>query len=326
MERRSGLWLRGLLAVVFVTLLAAAGTFYFEPLAVNDARIRFNLYRQHVASEYVEVDGYRLHYFEAMPSDGSVGKPLVLVHGLGARGEDWSGMIPALAAHGFHVYAPDLLGYGRSPKPDVDYSISLEEKTVADFMQAKGIGKADVAGWSMGGWITLKLAADHPERLDRVVLYDAAGVYFPPTFDASLFTPTDAAGLARLQRMLSPGEPKPLPKYVVRAVVERLQASAWVIARSVHGMEGGKDLMDFRLNEIKAPTLVVWGGVDQLIPLQVGETIHRGIAGSSLLVVDGCGHLAPAECLQPVLKGTIAFLSAEPAVRGGGSGVPRESR
>ena len=105
-------------------------------------------------------------------------------------------MIPALAAKGFHVYVPDLLGYGRSPKPDVDYSISLEEQTVAQFMQAVHVARADVGGWSMGGWVAMKLALDHPEMVDRLVVYDSAGVYFPATFEPELFTPDGCCGRA----------------------------------------------------------------------------------------------------------------------------------
>src|SRR5437899_2940300 len=123
------------LAVLVLVVVVAGLVFYRYPLWVADQQIRFHLWRAGVKSDYVEAGGYRLHYFEASPAGGT-GTPLVLVHGLGARGEDWAAMIPALAAQGFHVYAPDLLGYGRSPKPDVDYSILLEEQTVAQFMQA----------------------------------------------------------------------------------------------------------------------------------------------------------------------------------------------
>jgi pimeloyl-ACP methyl ester carboxylesterase len=311
--------LRGLLAVVVVLGLAGGLTFYFEPLWVNDQIIRLHLRGQNVASQYIEVDGYKVHYFEAVPparlrvlGDGT---PILLIHGLGSRGEDWSGMIPGLADAGFHVYAPDLLGYGRSSKPDVDYSISTEEKMIVDFMRAVHLDRADVGGWSMGGWIALKLTVDHPELVRRLAVYDAAGIYFPPTFNASLFTPTDSVGVARLTAMLTP-HPKPLPAFASRAAVRRLQANAWVIERSVTSMEAGHDLLDFRLQSIHQPTLVVWGGEDKLIPPSVGETMHRDIPDSSLLIVDGCGHLAPGECTKPVLAGTLDFLEAHPAVTG----------
>jgi len=105
---------RWVLTVVVVLLLVAGLVFYFNPLWVTDQQTRLQLWREGVKSEYVDAGGYRLHYFEAGKRDGT---PLLLVHGLGARGEDWKAMIPAMAARGFHVYAPDLPGYGRSSRP-----------------------------------------------------------------------------------------------------------------------------------------------------------------------------------------------------------------
>lgn len=311
--------LRGLLLLVLFAL-AAGITFYLQPLWVNDQVIRMHLRGQNVQSEYVDVDGYKIHYFEAVPparlrvlGDGS---PLVLIHGLGSRGEDWSGLIPSLAAAGFHVYAPDLLGYGRSSKPDIDYSITTQEKTIVDFMKAVHLDRADVGGWSMGGWIALKLTLDHPDLVRRLAVYDSAGIYFPPTFNSTLFTPTDSVGVARLTEMLSP-HPKPLPAFATRAAIRRLQANAWVLQRSVESMEAGKDLLDFRLADIHKPVMIVWGEKDTLIPPIVGEEMHKAIAGSSLLMVKGCGHLAPGECTKPVLEGTLKFLQAHPPLPGG---------
>ena len=297
--------------ISFLLLLIVAGglTFYTEPLWVNDQMIRYKLRRQHVDSTYVQVDGYSIHYFEAHPPQGP-GRPLILIHGIGSRGEDWAPMIAPLAAQGFHVYVPDLLGYGRSPQPDVDYSISLEQTTVQNFMDALHIQKADVGGWSMGGWIALRMALDHPDRVNRLVVYDAAGIYFPPTFDASLFVPSDAAGLATLRHILSPIN-NPFPAFVSRSAVQRLQHNAWVIERSFYAMENGRDLMDFRLNSIRVPTLIVWGSVDQLIPLAVGQRMRDAIPNSSLVTITGCGHLAPSECPVPVLKATTEFLKSD---------------
>jgi len=309
-------WLWSLLLVIVVLLVGAAVTFYVAPIAVSDAAVRFHLWHRGVHSRYVTVDGYRIHYFEAPAKIALSGKPLLLVHGLGALGEDWAPMIPALADQGFHVYALDLLGYGRSAKPDVDYSIALQEKTAVGFMRAVGLKQADVAGWSMGGWIALKLAVDHPALVDRLVVYDAAGIYFPPTFADSLFTPRDAAGLEQLQAVLSP-HPVALPDFVQRAVIRRLRSNAWVIQRSMGAMENGRDLLDFRLHSISQPTLIVWGANDRLIPPSVGETMHREISGSNLLLVEGCGHMAPSECAVAVVDRTARFLHAEPPIVGG---------
>jgi pimeloyl-ACP methyl ester carboxylesterase len=225
-------------------------------------------------------------------------------------------MIPALAAQGFHVYAPDLLGYGRSPKPDVDYSISLEEQTVAQFMQAVHVPRADVGGWSMGGWIVMKLALDHPEMVDRLLIYDSAGVYFPATWEPELFTPADVIGVKKLMGILTP-KPRSLPRFAAEAALRKLAGNAWVLRRSMASMRSGRDLLDFRLYQISQPMLIVWGAQDELIPLSAGEAIHKSVPQSVLNIVEGCGHLAPAECPRPVIEGTVDFLKAEPAMRGG---------
>jgi pimeloyl-ACP methyl ester carboxylesterase len=307
-------------AVLVLGIVVAGLIFYRYPLWVADQQLRYHLWRRGVKSDYIEAGGYKLHYFEALPAGGS-GTPLVLVHGLGARGEDWAAMIPALAARGFHVYAPDLLGYGRSPKPDVDYSISLEEQTVVNFMQAVHALRADVGGWSMGGWIAMKLALDHPEMVDRLVIYDSAGIYFPATWGPDLFTPNDVAGVKELMALLSP-KPRPLPNFAAEAALRKLQGNAWVLRRSMSSMTTGRDLLDFRLYEMKPPMLIVWGAQDELIPLSVGERIHESVPQSVLDVVEGCGHLAPSECAKPVIEGTVDFLRSEPPMRGGGRTFP----
>jgi pimeloyl-ACP methyl ester carboxylesterase len=198
----------------------------------------------------------------------------------------------------------------------VDYSISLEEQTVAQFMQAVHVPRADVGGWSMGGWVVMKLALDHPEMVDRLVIYDSAGVYFPATWDLELFTPADVVGVKKLIAMLTP-KPSSLPKFAAEAALRKIKGNAWVIRRSMTAMTNGRDLLDFRLYQISQPMLIVWGAQDDLIPLSAGEGIHKRVPQSVLNIVEGCGHLAPAECPWPVIEGTVDFLKAEPAMRGG---------
>ncbi|MCL2660621.1 MAG: alpha/beta hydrolase [Acidobacteriaceae bacterium] len=308
MTRRTKLVLPLLVAAIL--LLAGSIVFYLYPLGVADQFTRSVLWIKGVKSEYANVAGYRLHYFEARPAHGDSGKTLLLVHGLGGRSEDWAGLIPAMTAAGFHVYAPDLLGYGRSDRPDVSYSISMQEDVLAKFMQAVHLEHADVAGWSMGGWVSMKLALDHPQRVDRLVLYDSAGIYFPPTFDPDLFTPRDREEVARLLAVLTP-RARHMPGFVSDALIRRQSRNAWVIHRSAVAMMTGSDLLDFRLNDLKQPTLVVWGSRDDLIPLLVGKRIDALIPNASLMVIDGCGHMAPVECWRPVAKGTIDFLKQE---------------
>ena len=306
---------------ILLFAITAGAVFYFAPLWVNDQHIRFNLWRMHVRSEYVDAGGYRIHYLEASPPDGSAGIPLLLVHGLGSRAEDWSPMIPTLAAEGFHVYAPDLLGYGRSARPDVAYSLALEEGVVVDFMRAVGLQRTDVDGWSMGGWIVAKIALDHPEMVNRLVLDDSAGLKYQASFDRTAFVPTDEASLDRLIALLIPKPPK-MPEFVARATLRKFGRDGKIIQQSMDAMLSGRDLLDGHLNGITQPTLIVWGTEDKLIPMSIGERMHREIPNSVFDGIVGCGHLAPAQCTKPVLAGTIQFLKAQPAMQGGEQMLP----
>jgi pimeloyl-ACP methyl ester carboxylesterase len=302
-------------ALVLLALIAC-GVFYFDPLWVNDQQIRYHLWRANVRSEYVEAGGYRLHYFEATPPDGSPGVPLVLIHGLGSRGEDWAPMVPTLAAAGFHVYVPDLLGFGRSAKPDVPYSLPLEENVALAFLNAIHLQHADVAGWSMGGWIAAALALDQPQRVDRLVLYDSLTLSFDPTVAQDAFVPTDTASLNRLVSVLTP-HPRRLPGFVVRATLRKFHRTGWIVQRTMDSIFTKKDALDDRIANVHQPTLIVWGSEDRLIPIAVGQTLHRDIPGSVFVSVQGCGHLAPGECAKPVLASTIEFLKSQPPRRGG---------
>jgi pimeloyl-ACP methyl ester carboxylesterase len=153
------------------------------------------------------------------------------------------------------------------------------------------------------------------------VIYDSAGIYFPATFGPELFMPTDVAELRKLHAMLSP-KPFAVPEFAAKDAVRRLEGNAWVIRRSLSAMTNGRDLLDFRLYQISQPMLIVWGAQDELIPLAVGESIHKSVPQSVLDIVDGCGHLAPAECARPVIERTVEFLKSEPPMQGGEKTFP----
>ena len=307
-----------LVLLVLLLVLVFGITLYEQPLWVQRQDVHLGLFLHHVQSNYVMTPEGRVHYYEAEARIPGGGVPLVLVHGLGDRAESWAPMLERLKKAGFHVYAPDLLGYGRSPKPaDSDYSISSQEKYVADFIQALGLQKTDVGGWSMGGGIALKLALDHPEMVDRVVVYDNVGIRFNLTYSpAELFHPQDGPGVQRLFSMMEPTAPS-LPTFVRRDILRHMDENQWVVDRGVQSMLTYKDAVDGELSGIKEPLLIVWGDKDELIPLDVGQKMHAMVAGSELDVIQGCGHLEPATCPVQAAAATVAFLKAEPAPAGG---------
>jgi pimeloyl-ACP methyl ester carboxylesterase len=307
--------LRGVLGLVILALVAG-GVFYLRPMWVLMQQTHLELFLARVQSNYVAMPEGRVHYYEGEPRVTGGGIPLVLVHGLADRDESWAPMLERLKRAGFHVYAPDLLGYGRSPKPaDSDYSIATQEKFVADFIAALGLQRPNIGGWSMGGWVVLKLAADHPELLDRVIVYDSAGLTFDPGRAASLFHPSSSADIQALYGLLEPNA-KPIPQFVLRDLMRGKDQGQWVVDRSVQAMLSGRDVVDGAMAGLPEPLLIVWGSDDRLIPLAVGERMHVLDPRSELDIVEGCGHLAPKVCPARVAQATADFLKAEPAPAG----------
>jgi pimeloyl-ACP methyl ester carboxylesterase len=307
----------GRLLVTLVLLgLVGALIFYKRPTWVLLQQVHMNLFLARVQSNYVAMPEGRVHYYEAEPRIPGGGIPLVLVHGLADRDESWAPMLIRLKRAGFHVYAPDLLGYGRSPKPaNSDYSIATQEQFVQDFIQAIGLQRPNIGGWSMGGWIVLKLAADHPDLVDRVVVYDAAGLNFNPGRGAALFHPNSGADIQALYKLLEP-EAKPIPPFVLRDLMRQKDQGQWVVDRSVAAMETGKALLDAQMPTFQDPLLIVWGSDDHLIPLAVGEKMHQLDPSSELDIIQGCGHLAPKVCPARVAEATADFLKAQPVPTG----------
>lgn len=300
------------LLVLVLVVVAGAATFYERPLWVLQELTHLHFLLARVQSNYVVTPEGEAHYYEAEPRIPGGGTPLVLVHGLGDRAEAWEPMILELRRAGFHVYAPDLLGYGRSPKPaDGDYSMATQAKFVEDFIQALGLQRPDIGGWSMGGWVTLKLALDHPEMVNRVVVYDSAGVRFNPAFGPDVFHPTDGAGLRRLSLLLEPHS-APLPAFVERDALRKFTGEQWVIDRSMASMLSGKDTVEGGLPTMQNPLLIVWGSDDELLPLSVAQEMQKLDPKADLDIIEGCGHLAPRLCSNRVAEGTIAFLHSNP--------------
>jgi len=230
------------------------------------------------------------------------------VHGLGGRCEDWRNLAPYLVRAGFRVYMPDLPGFGRSDKPaDFSYSIPAQAATVVGFMDAMGLRQVDLGGWSMGGWIAQKVAADHPDRIKRLMLFDSAGLYIKPAWSLNLFTPVSATELDQLDALLMP-HPPTVPSFIASDILRVSRGDAWVIRRAIASMATGNDTTDKLLPDLKMPVLIVWGALDKAIPLSQGETMRQLIPQSQLEVIPTCGHLAPVQCADLIGPTVAQFL------------------
>jgi pimeloyl-ACP methyl ester carboxylesterase len=279
-----------------------------RPIWTYERAQSLRLLVQGVTSRKVVIDGHKIHYYVRGPVNGS---PVVLIHGLGGRAEDWSNMAPFLAKAGYRVYTPDLLGYGQSDEPQAEtYSIATQAKIVDGFFDAVGLKQADVGGWSMGGWIAQKFAADHPEKVRRLTLMDSAGLRIPPDWDIRLFTPSTPDDIRQLEALLMPNPPN-LPSFVTADILRTSAESRWVVKRSLNAMLSGEDVTDAELPGLKMPVLLLWGGQDQITPLKEARAMHALIPDSRLEIVPNCGHLAPDQCAKDFGPRVVQFLDAE---------------
>ncbi len=292
-------------AIVLAIIAAVVIGFWERPLSYFNGLTYLQMSMGGAKSRYLTAQGYRIHYYVMGPERGA---PVVLVHGLGGRSEDWRNLAPFLVHAGFRVFAPDLPGYGRSDKPgDFSYSIPDEANAVLGFMNALGLMQVDLGGWSMGGWIVQYLAVNHPERIRKLMLFDSAGLQQKPTWNTDLFTPVSALELDQLDALLMP-HPPAVPGFIAEDILRTSRDRAWIIHRALASMLTGRDTIDSLLPRLKMPVLIVWGALDHITPLSEGETIHRLIPQSQLDVVQECGHLAPVQCADKIGPGVARFL------------------
>jgi pimeloyl-ACP methyl ester carboxylesterase len=294
------LWVAGGLVVV-----SGIG-FWARPVSYYNEAMYLRECISGVESSSVQVSGHRVHYLAEGPTGGPV---VVLVHGLGGRAEDWLNLAHYLVKAGYRVYLPDLPGYGRSERPaEFSYSVRDEAEAEVGFLDALGLKQVDLGGWSMGGGIVQHVAFRHPERVRRLMLFGSIGINQAPTFDVRLFTPTTPAELDQLEALLYPN-PHRIPGFVARDILRISKEHAWVIHRALDTMLTGQDATDSMLPQLKMPVLIVWGDVDRILPLEQGETMHRLVPQSELVVVGpGCGHLAPSQCSAQIGPDVVEFV------------------
>ena len=215
----------------------------------------------------IQIDSVPIAYEVA-----GTGRPIVLIHGLSGSGRWWARNVGPLARR-FRVHVVDLLGFGGSRgRPFV---LAEAAAYLAAWMDRLDLPRASVVGHSMGGFIAADLAAGFPERVERLVLVAAAAL----PFDAShLRRPRDLVGVAR--RL-------PLSFLPVLAT-DALRAGPLTIARAARELV--RSDLGPRLATIAAPTLVVWGEHDTLVPPAVGEQLARALPDGRLVVIPGAGH------------------------------------
>lgn len=267
---------------------------------------------------FVNVAGQRVHVEQA-----GEGEPVVLLHGFGGSTHLWRQVIPRLAVR-HRVVAIDLNGFGWTERPRAReaYTIEGQAALVRGVLDALGIERAHLVGHSYGGGLAIWLAARHPERVRSLSLVAST----LPTYSTArrrswaasrplvaLFVRTRALreGFVRggLERAVA--DPAVVTDELVRAYLARLRVEG--ATRAFQGLTAPANgsRPEVRLEELRVPTLGVWGEQDRLLTIEDGARGLARIPGSRFVRLAGVGHL-PMEEAPELLAATLEeFLAAQ---------------
>jgi pimeloyl-ACP methyl ester carboxylesterase len=256
----------------------------------------------------------KIHYQES-----GAGPAVILLHGLGGDASNWAANIVALSKS-YRVLVPDQIGFGKSDKPLINYRVATLVDFLDGFMKELGINRASLVGNSLGGWTAAAFALAHPDKVDRLVLVDAAGYSLEKNVDPkslNLLNPSTREGVKQvLSVVFYNKEMFANPALADQFFARKMAAGdGYTIQRFIDAVIAGQDMLDNTASGIKQPTLIVWGRQDALVPLAIGERYHKDIAGSQLLVIDKCGHVPQLEQSGQFNEGVMRFLAGE-AVKG----------
>ncbi len=254
------------------------------------------------------------------------GKPIVLIHGLGASSYTWHEIAPALAKTN-RVIAIDLKGFGQSDKPlDTHYSIFDQAKLVDDFITRRKLHGVTLVGHSFGGGVALAVALSQMDagkhQIDKLVLIDSIAYRQPlPFFFQVLRTPV----VGELGMTLIPPEVQMAQALAVAyRHDEKVTADTVNHYASALHTEGGRhalfhtinsldpdaaDEISRRYHTLKTPALLLWCEHDKIVPLKFGKRLALDLPDARFEVIEDCGHIPHEEQPEETLRLIQSFVN-----------------
>lgn len=266
-------------------------------------------------------DGLTVHLRDEGPRDAPV---LVLLHGSNASLHTWQPWVDRLSSK-YRIIRLDQIGHGLTgPDPQGDYSAAEFVRTLDATLARLGVTRFALAGNSMGGWIAWNYTLAHPDKVSRLILIDAGGPPDDPNTQLPLgFRLARTPGIDRLVNVITPRsvfdasvrQSVSNQAIVTPAMVDRY----WELNRYPGNREATRLRFAMwrdrargseRLATITAPTLILWGAEDRLIPVSGAQWFADRIPGVRVIVYPGIGHLPMEEAAARSAADVDAFLQA----------------
>ena len=253
-------------------------------------------------------NGIKLEYRVTGPKDAPV---VLMIHGVTDSGHSWTQVMPYLETR-YRVYAPTLRGHGDSDKPAGGYQIAVFAEDMIAFMNKLGIEQASVVGHSLGSLVAHQLASVYPQRVDALALIGSA----PTLVDNPVVTYLwdEIIGTEEFQDPIDEDfirdwqtGPNPVDEEFFEIV---LSETAKVPARVWKAAFRGLLTDDHRafLDDVKCPTLIIWGSADPLMTEEDQTALFKAISESTLLVYEDAGHNTHWEQPAQVAEDLLDFL------------------
>lgn len=269
-------------------------------------------------SQFVLVDGMQVHLRDEGPRDDP--QPVVLLHGTSSSLHTWDGWASVLQAKR-RVIRVDLPGFGLTgPTPDGNYQMPVYSHFVASLMDTLQVQHAVLVGNSLGGYVAWKTAVDYPDRVSKLILVDAAGYATNAASVPIGFRLAQIPMLSGLMANILPrrviesslrnvyGDPSKITTELIDRYYELTLRAGNRKSLAARFSQNKAGEFEAQIQQIKLPTLVMWGGLDRLIPPENAEKFHRDIANSQVVMFDKLGHVGHEEDPAATVTAAQAFL------------------
>ncbi len=312
---------RAMVAVVIViALFLGAGLYLYTP---DKSRAAMEAKYASPPSTFVTIDGVRLHIRDTGPRDAPA---LLMLHGFGSSLQTWEAWSRTLSAH-YRVIRFDLPAFGLTgADPTGDYSDARSFQLIEDLLDKLGIARTTLFGNSMGGGLAWRFAATNPARIDKLVLISPEGFAVPGEDDKP--PPAGPAKIPLMLQMMRFVMPMPLlrmniapsyadPSKLTGVVMDRYRDMLLVagnrdaiLARMMQMPQGRATRLNPvpLLRTIQAPTLLLWGEQDRLIPFSNAKDYLAALPHAQLAALPGLGHVPQEEAPEVSLVPVEAFL------------------
>jgi len=301
------LWV--VVAAIAIGALATVGFVYLAPERATRWAIDAERKRAGLARKQIDLPG-GLHYVYL---EGGQGEPLLLLHGFGADKDNFTRVARFLTPH-YRVIAPDHIGFGESAHPqDADYAPIAQAERVRELARALGLQGLHLGGSSMGGQIALTLAALYPNEVKSLWLLDAAGIWTAPESEGRRMiretgrNPLMARNEEEFAQIVAfvmsdaPFIPRPMLKVIAQERIRNFALEERIFKQLA------ADSIETRINGLRTPSLIVWGGQDRAVNVATAEVLHQLLPRSQVIIMQGVGHLPMIERPQQSASDYLRF-------------------